>query len=356
MKYYLGIDIGGTNVKAGVVDENAKLLAHSSVKTESAGGYQSSLENIFKAADTALELSGIDIDKIKSIGVGCPGTMDAAAGVVVYSNNLHWDNVPLGKDIAAKYDKKVYLENDANAAAYGEYIAGAAKGAKNAVVLTLGTGVGAGIIVDGKIYSGSNFAGGEIGHTVIEIDGWECTCGRKGCFEAYASATGLIRMTAEMIKERPKTRLKELAELGGKISARTAFNAAKLGDDDGTEVVKKYIKYLACGIANTINIFQPDVLCIGGGVCNEGDNLLNPLKKEIAKQIYTKNSEKNTEIVMCALANEAGMIGSAMLGRTETGTLGSAILETTGAIGSTIGNTLLGKNKSNEKGATKNEK
>ncbi len=317
MKYYLGIDIGGTNIKAGVVDENAVLAAHSSVKTESGAGYAVTLENIFKAADGALELAGIDIEKIKSIGVGCPGTMDAANGTVVYSNNLRWENMPLGSDISQKYAKKVYLENDANAAAYGEYIAGAAKGAKNAVVLTLGTGVGAGIIIDGKIYSGSNMAGGEIGHTVIEIDGWECTCGRKGCFEAYASATGLIRMTAEMIKEKPISRLKELAEAGGKISARTAFNAAKLGDDYGKSVVEKYIKYLACGIANTINIFQPDILCIGGGVCNEGDNLLKPLKKEVAKQIYTKNSEKNTEIALCALANEAGMIGSAMLGKNK---------------------------------------
>lgn len=316
-KYYLGIDIGGTNVKAGVVDENAKLLAHTSVKTEAAGGYENALQNILTAADGALELSGIDIEKIKCIGVGCPGTMDQAAGKVVYSNNLRWEDVPLGLDIAERYEKKVYLENDANAAAYGEFVAGAAKGAKNAVVLTLGTGVGAGIIIDGKIYSGSNLAGGEIGHTVIEIDGWECTCGRHGCFEAYASATGLIRMTAEMIKEKPISRLKELAESGGKISARTAFNAAKLGDKYGKEVVDKYIKYLACGIANTINIFQPDILCIGGGVCNEGDNLLNPLKKEVAKQIYTKNSSKNTEIALCALANEAGMIGSAMLGRNK---------------------------------------
>lgn len=317
MKYYLGIDIGGTNIKAGVVDENAVMLSSASVKTEAKNGYTAALDNLFKAADSAIELSGLTPDKLKSIGVGCPGTMDAVGGQVLYSNNLRWENVPLGADIAKRYNVKVYLENDANAAAYGEYITGAAKGAKNAVVLTLGTGVGAGIIIDGKIYSGSNFAGGEIGHTVIEMDGWECTCGRKGCFEAYASATGLVRMTADMIKLKPESRLKELAELGGKISARTAFNAAKLGDEYGRAVVNKYIKYLACGIANVINIFQPDILCIGGGVCNEGDNLLIPLKKAVAKQIYSKNSSKNTEIVMCALANDAGVIGSAMLGKNK---------------------------------------
>lgn len=186
---------------------------------------------------------------------------------------------------------------------------------KNAVVLTLGTGVGAGIIINGEIYSGSNNAGGEIGHTVIEVDGAPCTCGRNGCFEAYSSATGLVRMTREMIEKYPSGWLHEMVDRDGKISARTAFNAAKLGDPEGREVVDKYIKYLACGITNVINVFQPDILCIGGGVCNEGDNLLIPLKALIAKQIYSKNNAKNTEIVICTLANEAGMIGSAMLGR-----------------------------------------
>lgn len=315
MKYYLGIDIGGTNIKAGVADETCTLVSTVSVKTNSAGGYEQVRSCLFDAVDRAVELSGVDMDKIKSIGIGCPGTMDSENGVVLYSNNLHWENVPLAKDVSEKYGKKVYLENDANAAAYGEFLAGAAKGAVNAVVLTLGTGVGAGIIINGEIYSGSNNAGGEIGHTVIEVDGAPCTCGRKGCFEAYASATGLIRMTKEMIEQKPQGRLREMVDKDGKISARTAFNAAKLGDPEGSEVTAKYIKYLAAGIANVINVFQPDILCIGGGVCNEGDNLLIPLKKQVAQQIYTKNSVKNTEIVICSLANEAGMIGSAMLGR-----------------------------------------
>ncbi len=315
MKYYLGVDIGGTNIKAGVVDETAALVSSASVKTHSANGYEGVLEAVIEAINKAVELSGVELDKIKTIGVGCPGTMDAKNGTVLYSNNLHWDNVPLAKDISERLGKKVILENDANAAAYGEYIAGAAKGAKNAVIMTLGTGVGSGIIIDGEIYSGSNCAGGEIGHTVIEVDGYECTCGRKGCFEAYASATGLIHMTAEMIEQNPEGKLRELVEKDGKISARTAFNAAKLGDPGGKEVVARYIKYLACGIANVINIFQPDILCIGGGVCNEGDNLLIPLRQQVKEQIYSKNSEKNTEIVICSLANEAGMIGSAMLGK-----------------------------------------
>ncbi len=315
MKYYIGVDIGGTNIKAGVVDKNCNLLSSVYVKTNSKNGYEAVLQSIFEAIGSCVEKSGIALEDIQSIGVGCPGTMDSENGTVLYSNNLHWENVPLAKDIEAKFGKAVILENDANVAAYGEYLAGGAKGAKNAVVLTLGTGVGAGIIINGEIYSGSNNAGGEIGHTVIEVDGAPCTCGRKGCFEAYASATGLIRMTKEMISQRPQTKMREMVEVSGKVSARTSFNAAKLGDPEAKEVVAKYIKYLAAGIANVINVFQPDILCIGGGVCNEGDNLLVPLKELVAKEIYSKNSGKNTVIAICSLANEAGMIGSAMLGR-----------------------------------------
>ena len=316
MKYYIGVDIGGTNVKAGVVDENAQLVAHVSLKTKAKDGYQSVLKTVKQAIEQATELSGEPIERIKTIGIGCPGSMDSENGVVLYSNNLGWKNAPLAKDLSEYFTgKRIILENDANAAAYGEYLAGAAKGATNAVVLTLGTGVGAGVIINGEIYKGSNNAGGEIGHTVIEVDGAQCTCGRKGCFEAYASATGLVRMTDEMIEKYPTGRLHEMVDRDGKISARTAFNAAKLGDPEGMEVVSKYIKYLACGITNVINIFQPDILCIGGGVCNEGDNLLKPLKSLVAKEIYSKDSKKNTEIVICTLANEAGMIGSAMLGK-----------------------------------------
>ena len=183
------------------------------------------------------------------------------------------------------------------------------------MVITLGTGVGSGIIIDGKIYSGSNFAGGEIGHTVIVVDGLPCTCGRNGCFEAYSSATGLIRMTSEAAALNPESLTARLIEQDGRVSARTAYKAMKQGDETGKAITERYVKYLACGIANTINIFQPDILCIGGGVCNEGDTLLLPLKKQVAEQIYSKNSAKNTEIVICSLGNEAGIIGAAMLHR-----------------------------------------
>lgn len=312
MAYYIGIDIGGTNIACGVVNESYEIIARSKVKTNAPRPYAEILEDIKKAVVLACEEAKISPTDAESIGIGCPGTCNND-GVVEYSNNLGFVNVPLRPDIEAAFGVKTYLDNDANAAAFGEFIAGSAKGAKNAVAITLGTGVGAGIIIDGKIYSGSNCAGGEIGHTVIVVDGRPCTCGRKGCFEVYSSATGLVNMTREAAEQNPDSVMNTYIAEDGKVSARTAYRAMKQGDEAGKAVTEQYVKYLAAGIANTINTFQPDVLCVGGGVCNEGDTLLVPLRKAVAEQVYTKNSAKNTEIVVCSLGNDAGIIGAALL-------------------------------------------
>lgn len=312
MAYYIGIDIGGTNIACGIVDDNYEIVARSKVKTNAPRPYAEILEDIKNAVRLACNELHIAPSEADAIGIGCPGTCNSD-GVVEYSNNLGFVNVPLRNDIESEFGVKTYLDNDANAAAFGEYLAGAAKGARNAVAITLGTGVGAGIIIDGRIYSGSNCAGGEIGHTVLVVDGRQCTCGRKGCFETYSSATGLIRTTREAAEANPASIVAKLIEEDGRVSARTAYNALKRGCPVGKEVTDAYVKYLAAGIANTINIFQPDVLCIGGGVCNEGDTLLVPLKKAVAEQVYTKNSTKNTEIVVCSLGNDAGIIGAALL-------------------------------------------
>lgn len=313
--YYIGIDIGGTNIACGIVDEECRIVASAKVKTNAPRPYAEILGAIKQSVRDACRQAGIQPFDAECIGIGCPGTCNRDSGTVEYSNNLGFENAPVGRDIEAEFGLRTYLDNDANAAAFGEFVAGAAKGSRNAVVITLGTGVGSGIIIDGKIYSGSNFAGGEIGHTVIVADGLPCTCGRKGCFEAYSSATGLIRMTSEAAALNPESLTARLIEQDGRVSARTAYKAMKQGDETGKAITERYVKYLACGIANTINIFQPDILCIGGGVCNEGDTLLLPLKKQVAEQIYSKNSARNTEIVICSLGNEAGIIGAAMLHR-----------------------------------------
>ncbi|MBR5681810.1 MAG: ROK family glucokinase [Ruminococcus sp.] len=315
MKYYVGIDLGGTNIVAGVVDEEYNIIAKASTKTNCPRPEKAIADDMAKMAVEAVKNANLTMDQIEWIGVGTPGIANSEKGIIEYSNNLGFKNTPMVKYIQETIDKPVFIENDANAAAYGEFVAGAAKGARNAVCITLGTGVGGGIIIDGKIYSGSNFAGAEIGHTVVQVDGAQCSCGRKGCFEAYSSATGLIRMTKEAIAEHPDCIMAQSEKEKGKVTARTSFDCMRAGDKYAKAVVDKYIKYLAAGITNTINIFQPDILCIGGGVCNEGDPLLLPMKELVAKEVYTRNSEKNTEIVIAKLGNDAGIIGAAFLGR-----------------------------------------
>lgn len=315
MKYYVGIDLGGTNIVAGVVDEDYNIVAKASTKTNCPRPEKEIADDMAKMALQAVKNANLTIDDIEWIGIGTPGIANSSTGVIERANNLGFFNTPMVKYISESIDKPVFIENDANAAAYGEYVAGAAKGAKNAVCITLGTGVGGGIIVDGKIYAGSNFAGAEIGHTVIQVDGAQCSCGRKGCFEAYSSATGLIRMSKEAMAQFPESIMNKMAEEKGKVTARTSFDAMRAGDKAAKDVVDTYIKYLAAGITNTINIFQPDVLCIGGGVCNEGDPLLLPVKALVEKEDFANKSEKRTEIVIAKLGNDAGIIGAAFLGR-----------------------------------------
>lgn len=318
MKYYVGIDLGGTNIVAGVVDENYNIISKASTKTNCPRPEKEIADDMAKMALQAVKNANLEISDIEWIGIGTPGIANSATGIIERANNLGFVNTPMVKYIKETIDKPVFIENDANAAAYGEFVAGAAKEARNAICVTLGTGVGTGIIIDGKIYSGSNYAGAEIGHTVIEVDGAECSCGRKGCFEAYSSATGLIRMSKEAMEKNPDSIMNKMAqEKGGKVTARTSFDAMRAGDKSAKEVVDKYIKYLAAGITNTINIFQPDILCIGGGVCNEGDPLLLPVKALVENEDFAKNSEKRTEIVIAKLGNDAGIIGAAFLGNAK---------------------------------------
>ena len=318
MKYYVGIDLGGTNISVGVVNENYEIISKASTKTNCPRPAIEIAADMAKMSLEAIKKAELTVDDIEWVGIGTPGIANSASGIIEYSNNLGFENVPMSEYIRKYIDKPIFIENDANAAAYGEFVAGAAKGTNHAVCITLGTGVGGGIIIDKKIYTGFNFAGAEIGHTVLEVDGPPCTCGRKGCFEVFSSATGLIRMTNEaMDKNKASLMWKLYSEKGSKVSARTSFDAMRIGDKVATEVVNKYIKYLASGITNIINTFQPDILCIGGGVCNEGDYLLTPIKELVKNEVYTRNSSKNTEIVIAKLGNDAGIIGAAFLGNSK---------------------------------------
>jgi glucokinase len=311
-EFYIGVDIGGTNIACGVVNEQGEIVLKKSIKTECKNGYESVVKRAAALVDDVINEADVEV---MGVGAGCPGGINKETGVVEKSGNLGWYNVPLQKDLESLLRRSVVVDNDANAAAYGEFVAGVAKEANSAVVITLGTGVGSGIIIDGKLYYGENFAGGEIGHIVIDVNGVPCSCGRSGCFETLSSATGLIRMSRDAMEANPDTKMHAIAEECGKVSARTAWKAKELGDKVGTELVERYIKYLACGITNVINIFQPDIVCIGGGVCNEGDNLLIPLKKLVGAEVFSRQSDKNSEIAICKLGNDAGIIGAGMLSR-----------------------------------------
>ncbi len=313
--YTIGIDLGGTNIAAGLVNEKNQIVAKKSVPTEPEKGNAHVTQSIAGLIEALKEEKKLSDSDIEFAGIACPGALNRETGVVDRACNLYMERYPLTENLSKLVNCKFYIENDANAAALGEAVAGAAKGAKYSVMVTLGTGVGGGIVMNGKIYSGFNYAGGEFGHMVIEKDGRQCNCGRKGCWEAYSSATALIAMTKEEMEVSPDSVMHRLATEAGKVSGKTAFQAQRLGDAAGDRVVKKYIDYLACGVANVINLFQPNILCIGGGVSNEGAGLIEPLLKVVSTETFTKNSDCQTEVKLATLANDAGIIGAANLGK-----------------------------------------
>ena len=311
--YRIGIDLGGTNIVAGVVDENNKIVATAKCKTACPRPAEDIVADMAKVAKQAVENAGITMDQVQGAGVGSPGTCNQDTGLVEYSNNLGFENLPLCAMLEEHLGVKVAIENDANAAALGEFNAGAAKGVNSCVCITLGTGVGGGVIIDGKVFAGSNFAGTELGHTVINVGGEPCSCGRKGCWEAYASATALVRQTRRAMEADKASKMWEIAGSLDNVDGRTAFDAMRAGDESGKKVVDAYIYYIAVGLIDMINIFQPDVLCIGGGICKEGDTLLVPLQKYIEQERYSKHSVKQTRLCVAQLGNDAGIIGAACL-------------------------------------------
>lgn len=312
--YYLGIDLGGTNIAAGLVDENFKIVHKDSIPTNADREDKAIVKDMAYLCKKILEDTKTDVSEVKWIGVGSPGTCDSKNGVLIYTNNIPFRNTPIRQWIQEEIDLPVYIDNDANCAALGEAYAGATKDAEHSVMVTIGTGLGGGIIINKKIYSGFNFAGAEIGHTCIEIDGEQCNCGRKGCWEAYASATALKSQTVKAALANPDSIVYEMIEGNpDNVSGKTAFDAMRKGCPVGTRVVSDYIEYFAAGVVNMINIFQPEILVIGGGVCKEGDYLIKPLMKYVEANRYSRDVAQ-TEIKVAELGNDAGIIGAAALG------------------------------------------
>ena len=254
------------------------------------------------------------LSDIDGIGIATPGVANSEDGVAEYCNNIYFRKYPIVAKLRELTGvQNIKLENDANAAALGEAVAGAAKDARISMIVTLGTGVGGGIVIDGKVYSGFNFVGGELGHMVIEKDGVPCSCGRHGCWEVYSSATALARMTREKIEECRAEGRHTSMFTAPKISGRTACDAMRAGDAAAREVYEKYISYLATGLANVINIFQPEVVSLGGGISNEGQSLIDDLLPLVRQQTYGYGYIKLTDIRIAALGNDAGIIGAAAL-------------------------------------------
>lgn len=312
--YRIGIDLGGTNIVAGVVDENYKLIATAKCKTNAPRPADDIISDMARVSCEAVSKAGLTPDDIDGVGVGCPGSCNLETGIVERAENLDFINVPVQEKLQKLLGKPVRIVNDADAAAYGETLAGAAKGTRHALCITLGTGVGGGAIVDGRIIAGHNFAGGELGHTVIVADGEPCSCGRRGCWEAYASATGLIRQTKTAMQKNKDSILWQLSKNGEHVNGRTAFDAMRAGDETGKQVVEQYIRYLACGLTNMVNIFQPEVLCIGGGISHEGETLLAPVREIIEKEQFAQTTASKTRICAAELGNDAGIIGAAYAG------------------------------------------
>ena len=311
--YYIGIDVGGTNLKAGLVDESGAILVTERTPLGAFTGPEAFAGTLADLAKAVLHTAGKEKEEIAYVGMGIPGAV--AGGEILYTCNIPMKDVPLSGLFRRHLDLPVLLENDANCAAVGEWVCGAGRGTKDFAVITLGTGVGGGFVLNGKLYSGGGMVG-EVGHMVVEKGGVKCNCGRLGCWETYASATGLIRMTKETMDDHPESLLHKIAAENGGVEGRTAFQAAEAGDETAKAVCRTYVEYLAAGVTNLVNILQPEVLAVGGGVAAASDELLmNPLREIVNGECYPRHAGKLPRIVRAELGNDAGIIGAALLGR-----------------------------------------
>lgn len=311
---YIGVDLGGTNIVVGLIDECGKIIKSISRATVKERGVELIFDDIFNMCNELIHEFDLNESTLGGIGIGIPGTIDDKNRVIIYSNNIKIDNFNVREYAKGKIDFTVRMANDADCAALGEVVAGSAKGCSDAIIVTLGTGVGGGIIINKEIFSGFYPGGAEVGHHIIEVNGRQCSCGNNGCFEAYSSATALILSAKNKAEENKDSLLYKLVDGDmNKMNAKIPFDADQAGDEAGHEVIEEYLDYLAVGIANLINIFKPEVILLGGGICKQGENLTGPLKSRINDLAYA--GDLRTEIKIASLGNDAGLIGAAMLNK-----------------------------------------
>ena len=307
--YRIGIDLGGTNVAAGIINEEYRLIATASTPTRTELGAEGIIGDMEQCINNMLTLGGIRREECVGIGIGSPGSCDMKNGVVRQAFNLGWKDVRVCEMLQAKSGLPVRLANDADCAALGEVVAGAAKGSSSALMITLGTGVGGGYVVDGNIFSGYQSLGGEFGHTKIMLDGEACTCGQKGCWEAYASATALIRQAKRAAEKHPESLLAKVEKMDGKA----VFDALAAGDEAAKEVAACYASYVGVGLVNFINSLYPEVILLGGGVAGAGEALLSPVREYVASNFFVGDRALMPPIRKAELGNDAGIIGAAAL-------------------------------------------
>ena len=309
--YKIGIDLGGTNIAAGIVNEEGKILLQGSTPTLATRTFEEVIADMGKLVNDLIAKFGITAADIESIGIGSPGAV--LDGNVIFSNNLHWVNVPLSKELQKYINVPVFADNDANVAALAESTVGACKGYKNSVTVTLGTGIGGGIVINNRLYAGSHGIGAEIGHMTIVADGIPCTCGAYGCWERYGSATALIREGKAGMARDSQSLIYTLAQGDeNKVTAKVVIDAAKAGDKTACEIFDDYVKYIVIGLINIVNCFDPDVIAIGGGVAAAGDFLLDAVRERFEANIFYKDVD-HAKIVFAEMGNDAGIVGAAML-------------------------------------------
>lgn len=315
MKYRIGVDMGGTAIKAGVIDEDFNIVCSHSIPTGE--GFENVVRNIADVVNAVAGMAGLKVEEFPCVGLGTPGSISPSTGNLAFSNNTNWRNVPLRDELAKYLPVPVYIGNDANCAVIGETVAGAAKGHDNVVMITLGTGVGGGVMIGGKLFCGGDGMGAELGHTALIAGGYPCTCGARGCLEAYASVTGLIRQTKEAMDENPDSMLHGWVKEHGSVNGKTVFDCAQQGDAAAQRVLDQYTSYVAAGLGGFINVFRPEIVLVGGGICAQGDYLLNPIRSKLKEYVFAYDMIGAPEVRVAALGNAAGTIGAAYLDRMQ---------------------------------------
>ena len=312
--YYIGIDLGGTTIKGGIVAEDGKIIRSISTPTFPEREGSQIIKSMAQVAIDLIEEEGLDFNSIHSIGIGSPGLIDSKNKVIVSSSNINFDNINVEKEMKKYINLPIYLENDANCATIAEFVCGSMKGYENGIMITIGTGIGGGVILDNKLAKGTYLGESELGHTIVDYTGGEyCNCGQKGCLEVFSSASSIIKYAKQLLEQDNNSKILELSDSIDDINAKNVFDAYDLGDSIAIKVIERFNTYLAIGIVNFINIFRPSIICIGGGVSARGEKLTKPIEKKKKKMIY--GNEFKTKIVPAILGNDAGIIGAAMISK-----------------------------------------